>query len=119
MSLSRGMFFAVSALCFTPGVGLSPAVVGIGLTLAGGVRVLASYAGGRLSDRCGADRLQLRAPAANGASLLACTLAGNVVSFVPVAACSAGQADGDDEGADQDHHRGTDRGGVRGDPPLR
>ena len=45
MSLSRGMFFAVSALYFTRGVGLSAAVVGIGLTLAGGVGVLASYAG--------------------------------------------------------------------------
>ncbi len=87
MSLSRGMFFAVSALYFTRGVGLSPAVVGIGLTLAGGVGVLASYAGGRLSDRCGADRLQQWALAAHGASLLAYALAGNVVSFVLVAAC--------------------------------
>jgi hypothetical protein len=87
MSLSRGMFFAVSALYFTRGVGLSAAVVGIGLTLAGGVGVLASYAGGRLSDRCGADRLQQWALAANGASLLAYALASNVVSFVLVAAC--------------------------------
>jgi MFS family permease len=87
MSLSRGMFFAVSALYFTRGVGLSPAVVGIGLTVAGGVGVLASYAGGRLSDRIGADRLQQWALAANGASLLAYALAGNVVSFVLVAAC--------------------------------
>lgn len=87
MSLSRGMFFAVSALYFTRGVGLSAAVVGIGLTLAGGVGVLASYAGGRLSDRYGADRLQQWALAANGVSLLAYALAGNVVSFVLVAAC--------------------------------
>lgn len=87
MSLSRGMFFAVSALYFTRGVGLSPAVVGIGLTLAGGVGVLASYAGGRLSDRIGADRLQQWALAANGVSLLAYALAGNVASFVLVAAC--------------------------------
>ncbi|MEV5965034.1 MFS transporter [Kribbella sp. NPDC051952] len=87
MSLSRGMFFAVSALYFTRGVGLSPAVVGIGLTVAGGVGVLASYAGGRLSDRCGADRLQQWALAANGVSLLAYALASNVVSFVLIAAC--------------------------------
>lgn len=87
MSLSRGMFFAVSALYFTRGVGLSPAVVGIGLTIAGGVGVLASYAGGRLSDRCGADRLQQWALAANGISLLAYALASNVVSFVLIAAC--------------------------------
>ncbi|WP_432935581.1 MFS transporter [Kribbella sp. CA-253562] len=87
MSLSRGMFFAVSALYFTRGVGLSAAVVGIGLTVAGGVGVLASYAGGRLSDRCGADRLQQWALAANGAALLGYAFAGNLVSFVLVAAC--------------------------------
>ena len=87
LSLSRGMFFAVSALYFTRGVGLSPASVGIGLTAAGGVGVLASYAGGRLSDRYGADRLQQWTLAANGASLLAYAFAGNVASFVLIAAC--------------------------------
>jgi len=87
LSLSRGMFFAVSALYFTRGVGLSPASVGIGLTIAGAVGVLSSYAGGRLSDRYGADRLQQWTLAANGASLLAYALASNVVSFVLIAAC--------------------------------
>jgi MFS family permease len=87
MALSRGMFFAVSALYFTRGVGLSPTVVGIGLTAAGAVGVMASYAGGRLSDRCGADRLQQWALAVHGASLLAYAFAGNVVSFVLVATC--------------------------------
>jgi MFS family permease len=87
LSLSRGMFFAVSALYFTRGVGLSAATVGIGLTAAGAVGVLASYVGGRLSDRYGADRLQQWTLAANGASLLAYALANNVVSFVLIAAC--------------------------------
>ncbi|HZX03401.1 MFS transporter [Kribbella sp.] len=87
LSLSRGMFFAVSALYFTRGVGLSPTVVGIGLTAAGGVGVLASYAGGRLSDRYGADRLQEWTLAANGAALLAYAFASNVTSFVLIAAC--------------------------------
>ncbi|GAA1571521.1 MFS transporter [Kribbella karoonensis] len=87
LSLSRGMFFAVSALYFTRGVGLSPAAVGIGLTAAGAVGVLASYAGGRLSDRCGADRLQQWALAANGLALLGYALARDMVSFVLVAAC--------------------------------
>ncbi|WUJ69491.1 MFS transporter [Kribbella soli] len=87
LSLSRGMFFAVSALYFTRGVGLSAATVGIGLTVAGAVGVLASYVGGRLSDRYGADRLQQWTLAANGAALLAYALAGNVVSFILIAAC--------------------------------
>ncbi|HWD84097.1 MAG TPA: MFS transporter [Kribbella sp.] len=87
LALSRGMFFAVSALYFTRGVGLSPTTVGVGLTVAGGVGVLASYAGGRLSDRYGADRLQQWALAANGVALLSYALARDVVSFVLVAAC--------------------------------
>jgi MFS family permease len=81
------MFFAISALYFTRGVGLSPVTVGIGLTIAGGVGVVASYVGGRLSDRCGADRLQQWALAANGIALLGYALARDVVTFVLVAAC--------------------------------
>ncbi|MFI5694059.1 MFS transporter [Kribbella sp. NPDC051586] len=87
LSLSRGMFFTVSALYFTRGVGLSPTTVGIGLTIAGGVGVLGSYVGGWLSDRYGADRLQQWALAANGAALLGYALAHDVVTFVLVAAC--------------------------------
>ncbi|MEV6285734.1 MFS transporter [Kribbella sp. NPDC051770] len=87
LSLSRGMFFAVSALYFTRGVGLSPAAIGIGLTVAGGFGVLASYVGGRLSDRWGADRLQQWALAANGVSLLAYAFAGDLITFLAVAVC--------------------------------
>ncbi|MEV0798219.1 MFS transporter [Kribbella sp. NPDC050281] len=90
LSLSRGMFFAVSALYFTRGVGLSAATVGLGLAVAGGVGVLASYAGGWLSDRCGADRLQQWALAANGVALLGYALARDVGTFVLVAACVSG-----------------------------
>lgn len=87
LSVSRGMFFAVSALYFTRGVGLSAATVGIGLAIAGAVGVVASYAGGWLSDRCGADRLQQWALAANGVALLSYAFAGDVATFVLVAAC--------------------------------
>src|SRR3954452_18093687 len=78
MSLSRGMFFAVSALYFTRGVGLSPAVVGIGPPLAGGVGVLPAYAGGRPRDRCGGHGLQQWALAANGDPPVGDDLASNV-----------------------------------------
>ncbi|MEU8222443.1 MFS transporter [Kribbella sp. NPDC048915] len=87
LSVSRGMFFAVSALYFTRGVGLPATTVGIGLTVAGGVGVLASYAGGRLSDRFGGDRVQQWALAAHGAALLSYALARDVGSFVLVASC--------------------------------
>src|SRR2546429_535198 len=81
------MFFAVSALYFTRGVGLSPAAVGVGLAVAGGAGVMASYAGGWLSDRCGADRLQQWALSANGIALLGYALAGDLATFVLIAAC--------------------------------
>jgi MFS family permease len=87
ISLSRGMFFAVSALYFTRGVGLSAATVGIGLTAAGAVGVLTSYLGGRLSDRYGADRLQQWALAGHGVALLAYAFARDVTSFVAIAVC--------------------------------
>ena len=87
LSLSRGMFFAVSALYLTRGVGLAPTTVGVGLTAAGAAGVLASYLGGRLSDRLGADRVQLWALAVHGGSLLAYAVAGDVATFVLVAAC--------------------------------
>ena len=90
LSLSRGMFFAVSALYFTRSVGLTPATVGVGLTIAGTAGVVASYVGGRLSDRFGADRVQLWALAANGASLLAYAAARDVIAFVLIAAGVSG-----------------------------
>ena len=51
MSLSTGLFYAVSALYFTRTLGLSATTVGLGLTVAGAVGVVASYAGGWASDR--------------------------------------------------------------------
>ncbi|HEY9352640.1 MAG TPA: MFS transporter, partial [Nocardioides sp.] len=85
LSLARGMFFAVSALYFTRTIGLSAVTVGIGLTVAGAVGVVATYAGGRLSDRWGADRVQLWAMASYGIALLAYALARDVAAFVLVA----------------------------------
>ncbi|GGR50932.1 MFS family permease [Nocardioides luteus] len=85
LSLARGMFFAVSALYFTRTIGLSAVTVGIGLTVAGGVGVLTTYAGGRLSDRWGADRVQLWSMASYGIALLAYALARDVVAFLVVA----------------------------------
>lgn len=87
LSLSRGLFFAVSALYLTRGVGLSPATVGIGLTAAGAAGVVTSYLGGRVSDRVGADRVQTWALAAHGLALLAYAVVRDVAAFLLVAAC--------------------------------
>ena len=69
-SLSTGLFYSVSALYFTRVIGLTATTVGLGLTIAGAVGVVASFLGGYAADRVGADRLQLVANAVQGVALL-------------------------------------------------
>ena len=90
VSLSTGLFYAVSALYFTRVLGLSAATVGIGLTVAGGCGVVASYAAGAASDRLGADRVQRWAMVGWGLALLAYALVGDVTGFVVVACVALG-----------------------------
>ncbi len=71
MSLSTGLFYAVSALYFTRTLGLSATTVGLGLTVAGACGVVASYAAGWASDRVPADLIQRWAMVGQGLALLA------------------------------------------------
>ncbi|MDN5895071.1 MAG: MFS transporter [Nocardioides sp.] len=87
-ALANGLFYSVSALYFTLVIGLSATSVGLGLTIAGGVGVAASYAGGALSDRFGPDRVQVVATGLQGLALLAYVFASDMTSFV-VTACVA------------------------------
>ncbi len=89
-AVATGLFYAVSALYFTRVVGLPATTVGVGLTVAGAVGVAASYAGGRASDRWGADRLVLGATAVHGLGLLAYVFASGTVSFVAIACWAVG-----------------------------
>ncbi|NYD42942.1 MFS transporter [Nocardioides panaciterrulae] len=89
-ALSTGLFFSVSALYFTRVVGLSPTTVGLGLTIAGGVGVAASFLGGYLADRVGADRLQVAANGLQGLALLAYVFTGSAVTFTAVACFAVG-----------------------------
>ncbi|WP_262852095.1 MFS transporter [Mumia quercus] len=84
-ALSSGVFYTVSALYFTRVIGLDATTVGLGLGIAGGVGVLASYGAGWLSDRVGAHRVQPWAVGVNGLAMLAYTLAGNALVFTLVA----------------------------------
>lgn len=52
-TFGNGLFFTVSVLYFTRSVGLSAYQVGLGLTIAGAVGLLASVPGGHLADRIG------------------------------------------------------------------
>ena len=53
-SIGTGAWYTTWALYLTTQVGLSPAQVGLGMTVAGGLSVLASGPGGALADRHGA-----------------------------------------------------------------
>lgn len=87
-STSQGVFYAVSALYLTRVVGLTAAVVGVGLTVAGACGVVASYAAGRASDRWGADRVQRLGLVGQAAALVGYVLVDEVVGFVVAAAAA-------------------------------
>lgn len=89
-SLSTGLFYSVSALYFTRVIGLAATTVGLGLTIAGAVGVLASFIGGYAADRVGADRLQLWANAVQGVALFAYIFATNAVAFTLIACVAVG-----------------------------
>ncbi|WP_231954514.1 MFS transporter [Actinoplanes derwentensis] len=89
-STSKGVMFSVSALFFTTVVGLSPATVGAGLTVAGFGGVLTSYAAGRLSDRFGPRPVLLGAVLAQAGALVAYSLTRDAVTFVLVACVAVG-----------------------------
>ncbi|MFF0866824.1 MFS transporter [Nonomuraea sp. NPDC003560] len=87
-ALSSGVFYTVSTLYFTLVIGLGVQTVGLGLGIAGGTGVLASYAGGWLADRVGAHRVQTVATGLNGLALLAYTFVSDAVVFTLIA-CTA------------------------------
>ncbi|QMW67220.1 MFS transporter [Mumia sp. ZJ1417] len=89
-SLSSGVFYTVSALYFTRVIGLEATTVGLGLGIAGGVGVGASYGGGWLSDRVGAHHVQSWAMTLNGMAMLAYTFAADALDFVLVACVAVG-----------------------------
>ncbi len=90
MALSTGLFYAVSALYFTRTLGLSATTVGLGLTIAGGCGVVASYVAGWASDRVPADLIQRWAMVGQGAALIAYVFAEGAAWFVLVACFAVG-----------------------------
>jgi MFS family permease len=87
-SLAKGLLFGISALFFTRVIGLSAPTVGLGLTIAGGAGLIASFGSGYLSDRLGAGRVLVVATVCQGVALGAYGLARSAVAFV-LTACVA------------------------------
>jgi hypothetical protein len=89
-SLAKGVLFGVSALFFTTVIGLSPAAVGLGLTIAGGAGVAAAFGAGYLSDRLGAHRILLVATVGQAAALGAYRFAHTALGFCLIASIAVG-----------------------------
>ncbi|WP_423923279.1 MFS transporter [Frigoribacterium sp. 2-23] len=89
-TVGRGMFFTLSVIFFTRVVGLSALSVGAGLTAAGAVGVVASFAGGYLADAFGAKRLMIVGTAVMGAGLVGYAFVGGLVWYVVVACIVVG-----------------------------
>ena len=89
-STAKGLQFAVSALFFTTVVGLSPAAVGLGLTIAGGAGMAAAFAAGYLCERFGAHRLLLATTITQGLALALYCFAHTAWAFCLVACVAVG-----------------------------
>lgn len=85
-SLGTGMFLTGSAIYFTRVVGLSPARVGVGLSIAGLAGLLGSVPIGVLGDRIGPGRVYVALQLLRAAGYVAYTLISGFPGFAVVAA---------------------------------
>jgi MFS family permease len=84
-TVGNGMFFTVSAIYFTQSVGLSPAQVGLGLTLAGLCGLLAGVPAGHLGDVHGPRDILVGLAMLEGLGVAAYTLVDGFLGFVLLA----------------------------------
>jgi MFS family permease len=85
-SIGTGAWYTSWALFLTQSVGLSPVRVGIGLTLAGALGLLAATPIGWLADRAGAREVYAASLAVQGAASLAYLSVSGFAAFLVVAA---------------------------------
>ncbi|MFF2272010.1 MFS transporter [Agromyces sp. NPDC058136] len=83
--LGRGIFLTVTVLYFTLIVGLTPGEVAIVLAAASAAGVVASFAGGWLTDRFSARRLIIAFTAIEGVALIAYVFAADFVTALVIA----------------------------------
>lgn len=88
-AVGRGLFLAGSVVFFTRQVGLTAAQVGVGLSIAGLVGLVAGYPVGLLADRLGGRRMLMGLHVYRAAALAAYTLVHSFLGFVVVAALVA------------------------------
>ena len=84
-AVGNGAWYTSWALFLTRSVGLSPAQVGLGMTVAGGVGLLSATPLGWLADRVGAREVYVGLLVVQGAAALAYLAVGRAGAFVLVA----------------------------------
>ncbi|MBT0768547.1 MFS transporter [Kineosporia sp. J2-2] len=90
---SLGLTFSLTALYLTRVAGIATRTVGVGLTLAGILAVVATFVAGQLSDRYGARPAMIGAALTQALALIGyCLLDGDVVTFVLLACVLLGAA---------------------------
>lgn len=82
MTAGNGAFMTCSAIYFTRVVGLTPTALGLGLTVAGAVGLLASVPLGHLADRRGPREVAVALTALNGVAAASYLLVHGFTAFV-------------------------------------
>src|SRR3954451_14915893 len=93
-AVGNGAWYASWALFLTRSVGLSPAQVGVGMTLAGGAALLCATPVGRLADRVGAREVYAALLAVQGIVAFAYLAVGGMAAFLVVACVAEGARSG-------------------------
>lgn len=88
-TIGRGSFFTLTALYITVILGIDAVQMGIGLTIAGAVGVVASLVGGHLADRFSSRRLMIGFHVMQGLALCSYVLAKDFLTLVIVASLVA------------------------------
>ena len=81
----NGLFFTASTIFFLRSVGLTPAQVGLGLTIAGGFGLLVGIPAGHLADRVGPREVLVALTLLEGISVAAYVLVQSFAAFLVVA----------------------------------
>ncbi|MFJ9817387.1 MFS transporter [Streptomyces sp. NPDC101151] len=87
-SLGNGLYFPLGVLYFTRIVGLDATAVGVGLTVAGLVGVVAGVPAGRAADRWGARRVAALLWGGTGIATAAYTLVHSYAGFLVAVICA-------------------------------
>ncbi|MGW6027025.1 MFS transporter [Streptomyces sp. NPDC055099] len=88
-TVANGFLLSVSVLFFIRAVGIDSARVGLGMTVAAVLAMLASIPAGHLSDRLGSRNTSVAFGIAQGIAVCAYALTGGFISFLAVVALSA------------------------------